>query len=295
MDFTHDDIIGGVDTHKDTHTAAAINGLGQVLGTATFPTTSDGLRDLAVWTASHGPLAAVGVEGTGSWGKNLTRVLQLEGVSVREIQRPSRQHRRRHGKSDPTDAIAAAKAVLANDANGQPKPATGEAEMIRSLRVVRSGAMKAKISCANQIHALITTAPDELRSTLIGRNMHYIVTTAAGFRFSAGPTTPLGASRWALRSLARRYQHLADEITQLAAQLDELVAVVAPPELLNEHGVGTEVAAIIISALGDNPQRCHSDAALAALAGTSPVDASSGKQQRHRLNRGGNRELNHAI
>ena len=295
MGFEHNDIIGGVDTHKQTHAAAAINGLGQVLGTATFPTTEAGLIDLSSWLGSHGTVIEVGVEGTGSWGKNLARLLHADGIVVREVQRPSRQHRRRHGKSDPTDAIAAAKAVLAGDAAGQPKTANGDAEMIRSMRIVRSSAMKARISCANQIHAVITTAPNELRATLTGHTMHQIVATASRFRVGDTPTNPAEASKWALRSLARRYQQLSDEIAAVDEQLAVLVGRAAPAELLAEHGVGIEVAAIIISALGDNPERCHSDSALAALAGTSPVDASSGRQQRHRLNRGGNRELNHAL
>lgn len=292
--YAHDDVIGGVDTHKDTHAAAAINGLGQILGTETFPSTLAGMSELAAWLVSHGRLVAVGVEGTGSWGKNLARHFADEAIVVHEVQRPSREHRRRYGKSDPTDAIAAAKAVLAGDATGVPKRADGEAEMIRTIRNVRTSAMKARVSCANQVHAVITTAPVDVRSLFTGCTMPKIIKIVVAF--DAGtPTDPASTARWVLASLVNRYVALRAEIKAATVHLDRLVAKAAPPELLEEFGVGTEVAAMIITALGDNPERCGSDGALAALAGTSPVDASSGRQQRHRLNRGGNRELNHAM
>ena len=114
-------VTGGVDTHKDSHLAAALDELGRVLGTEVFPTTSDGYRQLLGWLRAFGELVAVGVEGTGSWGAGLARFLTAEGVRVIEVTRPNRQHRRRHGKSDPADAIGAAPAVLAGEASGTPK------------------------------------------------------------------------------------------------------------------------------------------------------------------------------
>lgn len=294
MVFAHDDIVGGVDTHKHTHTAAAIDGLGRVLAIASYPATNAGMAELISWLRSHGNLAAVGVEGTGAWGKNLSRALAVNGVAVHEVHRANRQHRRRHGKSDPADAIAAAKAVLSNDADGLPKAATGDAEAIRSLRLVRSSAMKSRTSCTNQIHAVIATAPSELCDELTGLTIARIIKAAATYP-NTTPDSPLHAARWALHTLARRHQHLSDEIRHTDEHLATLVQHAAPPALLAEHGIGIEIAGIIISALGDNPERCHTEAALAALAGTSPVDASTGKQTRHRLNRGGNRELNHAL
>lgn len=289
------EVIGGVDTHKDVHAVAALDGVGRVLGTESFPTTQAGQAALIAWLGSHGRLGRVGVEGTGSWGKNLARALTGVGVEVIEVQRPSREHVRRHGKSDPTDAIAAARSVLAEDAAGQPKSADGPAEAVRLLRSVRASAMKARVACGNQIHAVVATAPDAVRAELRDLKPAKIAGVASRFRITGPLTTPEVAARWSLRRLARRYLALCEEIAEVAAELDALVAAAAPPELLAQPGVGTEVASAIITAVGDNPGRLATDATFAALAGTSPVDASSGRQRRHRLNRGGNRELNNAI
>ncbi len=290
-----DTITGGVDTHKDTHVAAALDHLGRVVGTQPFPTTSAGEHQLLAWLASQGTLTRVGVEGTGSWGKNLARHLSGAGVTVVEVQRPSREHTRRHGKSDPGDAIAAARAVLAEDANARPKAATAAAESIRTLRIVKISAHKARTACANQMHAVIVTAPTALRDDLCQLSISALAKRAVRWRPGADLTDPATAARWALRTLARRYLALCDELTDVNTQLDLLVSDAAPPGLLEEHGVGTDVASVIISAIGDNPQRFSSDAALAKTAGTAPLDASSGRQQRHRLNPGGNRELNNAL
>jgi transposase len=136
-------ITGGVDTHKDVHVAAALDGLGRVLGTESFPATATGYRQLDEWMRSFGELDAVGIEGTGAWGAGLARALTARGIRVVEVQRPNRQHRRRHGKSDPADAIGAARAVLAGEANGTPKAATGGVEAIRLIQIARRSAMKA--------------------------------------------------------------------------------------------------------------------------------------------------------
>ena len=152
-------VFGGVDTHKDVHVAAALDELGRLLGTGSFPTTAAGYRQLWQWLRSYGEVVAVGVEGTGSWGAGLARHLTAAGVDVREVMRPNRQHRRRYGKSDEADAIGAARAVLAGEAVGTPKSQTGQVEAIRLLRVARRSAMKARTQAGNQIHAVIDTAP----------------------------------------------------------------------------------------------------------------------------------------
>ena len=177
-------VTGGVDTHKDVHAVAALDGIGRVLGTETFPTTQAGQADLAVWLCSQGTVARVGVEGTGSWGKNLARSLTIAGVEVIEVQRPSREHIRRHGKSDPTDGIAAARSVLAEEAAGHPKVATGPAESVRLLRGVRISAMKARTACANQIHAVVATSPDSVRGQLRDLKLAKIAAVAARFRIT---------------------------------------------------------------------------------------------------------------
>jgi transposase len=209
------------------------------------------------------------------------------------VTRPNRQHRRRHGKSDPADAIGAARAVLAGEATGSPKSQTGTVEAIRLLRVARRSAVKARTQAANQLHAVVDTAPAELRERLGSVNTEQLIAVAARFH-RCHPGTPTAAARLTLRTLARRWQGLADEITTLDAHLDELTAETAPT-LRALNGVGPQNAAILLVAAGDNPDRMHSAASFAALCGASPIDASSSRQQRHRLNRGGDRQANCAL
>ncbi|MDP8961170.1 MAG: transposase [Actinomycetota bacterium] len=173
-------VIGGVDTHKDTHVAAALDGLGRLLGTASFPTTRNGYRRLLTWLQSHGDIAAVGVEGCGSWGAGLARHLETRGVEVIEVNRPNRQDRRRRGKSNTIDAEQAARAVLAGTATATPKSGTGPVEAIRQLRVARAGAMKARTAAANQIHSLCDTAPDSIRSQLRGLSIPSVSPSPSG-------------------------------------------------------------------------------------------------------------------
>jgi transposase len=286
-------VTGGVDTHKDEHVAAALDEVGRVLGTESFPATPAGYRQLWHWLRAFGEVVAVGVEGTGSWGAGLARGLAAEGVSVIEVSRPNRQHRRRHGKSDPADAIGAARAVLAGEATGIPKSQTGAVEAIRLLRVARRSAVKARTQAANQLHAVVDTAPAELRQRLGSVNTEQLVAVTARFH-RCHPATPPAAARLTLRTLARRWQDLDDEITMLDAHLDELTADTAPT-LRAINGVGPHNAATLLAAAGDNPDRLRSAASFAALCGTSPIDASSGRQQRHRLNRGGDRQANCAL
>ena len=286
-------VTGGVDTHKDFH-VVALDQLGRVLGTEQFPTSLRGYKALFRWLTGFGPLGAVGVEGTGSWGAGLSRFLSGTGVKVVEVNRPSRQARRRRGKSDPADAEAAARAVLAGEALGTPKAATGAVEAVRLLRIARRSAMKARTQAANQLHSVIDTAPEALRSKLLGLKERERVTKAARMR-PGEVSTPFGAAKFALASLARRWLALTEEIALLDAQLAELVNTTVP-SLVAIKGVGTETAGTLLSAAGDNPTRLRSERSYAALCGSSPVDASSGRRQlRHRLNRGGDRQANSAL
>ena len=287
-------VFGGVDTHKDVHVAAALDELGRVLGTGSFATTTDGYRQLWRWLRSWGEVVAVGVEGTGSWGAGLARHLTAAGVDVREVMCPNRQHRRRYGKSDQADAIGAARAVLAGEAVGTPKAGTGQVEAIRLRRIARRSAMKARTQAGNQIHAVIDTAPEQLRRRFIGGTTDDIVAETAMFRRRHAPTTPLEAARLSLRTLARRWHYLDDEMAALDAQLDELTAAVAPT-LRAINGVGPQVTTAVLAAAGDNPERLRSSASFAALCGVSPIDASSGRQQHHRLNLYGDRHANWAL
>ena len=286
-------ITGGVDTHKDLHVAAALDGVGKLLATESFPTTAAGYRALLAWLRGFGTVVAVGVEGTGSWGAGLARHLAAEGVTVLEVNRPNRQHRRRRGKSDPADAEAAARAVMAEQATGSPKATNGVIESVRLLRLARRSAIKGRSQAANQIHSVIDTAPEELRAQLIGLSTAARIARCARLR-PADVATPLGAAKLALVSLARRWSALDAEIEMLGAELGRLVARAAPT-LVAVKGVGTDVAGALLTAAGDNPERLHSEASFAALCGASPIEASSGRSTRHRLNRGGDRQANSAL
>jgi transposase len=286
-------ITGGVDTHLDVHVAAALDDHGGLLGTSSFATTADGYRALREWLCSFGDVVVVGVEGTGSYGAGLTRHLHGVGINVVEVDRPNRQRRRRAGKSDTHDAISAARAAFAGDALGVPKTRDGNVEAIRVLRLARTSARGDRTRALNQMRALITTAAEELRSQLRALTIPRLVRTAAGFR-PAGRTDVTNANRLALKTLARRVLELDDEIDTLDGFLTPLVAETAP-ELIERVGVGTDTAGALLVAAGENSSRIRNERSFARLCGAAPLDASSGKQQRHRLNRGGDPQANSAL
>jgi transposase len=230
-----------------------------------------------------------GIEGTSSYGAGLARHLKAAGISVMEVERPKRRHLRRKGKSHPLDAEAAARTVLAGEAVGEPKSGDGKVEMIRVLRSARQSAVKARSQAANQLQALLVTAPEDLRHRLRQLPTKELVASCARFRLGSDPDEVRTATKFALRSVARRYEALSREIAELDAQLDQLVAQVAP-ELVSLPGIGTDHAATLLIVAGDNPQRLSSEASFASLCGVSPIEASSGKVVRHRLDRGGNRD-----
>ena len=291
------EVILGVDTHLVFHVAVAIDHLGRRLGEASVPTTAKGYEKLLCWAEGFGPVRCAGVEGTSSYGAGLARHLRARGIEVLEVERPKRQRRssrRNLQKSDPSDAESAARVVLAGEASGAPKSADGRVEMIRALRAARRSAMKARTQAANQLQGLRVTAPEQLRQRLRGLSTKELVSVAARFRLGDDLRDVPSATKFALRSVARRYETLSAEIADLEAHLDRLVAQVAP-ELVSLAGIGTDNAATLLIVAGDNPQRLRSEASFASLCGVSPVEASSGKVVRHRLNRGGNREANRAL
>lgn len=287
-------VILGVDTHQDTHVAVTLDGLGRRLGILSVSANTAGYRKLLRWARGFGTVEHAGVEGTGSFGAGLTRFLQAEGIEVSEVIRPKRRDQYRAGKSDPIDAEAAARSVLAGTTTGKPKGADGEVEMIRTVRAARRSAIKARSQAANQLKAMLITAPEELREKLGGLSTAKLVAKAARFRSVGKPGDVAAATKLALRSVARRYQQLSEEIADLDEQLDRLV-VEAAPELVAIDGVSTDTAASLLIAAGDNPERLKSEAAFAHLCGVAPIPASSGKTVRHRLNRQGNRDANRAL
>ena len=287
-------VTGGVDTHADVHVAAVVDQAGRVPGTQEFPATTAGYRAALAWMRGHGELAGAGVEGTGSYGAGLARHLAACGVEVVEVIRPNRQARRLRGKSDAADAVAAALAALNGEASGRPKSHDGAVESIRALRVARRGAVKARTQAANQLRDLIVTAPGTLRAHLAPLPTEDRVRLAARFR-PRDLTSPAEGTKAAMASVARRHQELTAEIARLDAALGKLVQHAAPDRFLAKRGVATQVASTLLATVGDNPGRLRSEASFAALCGASPVDASSGKQIRHRLNRGGDRQANSAL
>ena len=283
-----------MDTHSDAHVGVALDGAGRRLGGISVPNTGAGYAELLGWALGLGALVAAGVEGTGSYGAGLSRFLRARGANVLEVNRTSRQHRRRHGKHDAGDAEAAARAVLSGTASGEPKGADGAAESLRALRVARRSAVKARTQAANQLHALVSAAPELLKASLRGLRTKQLVERTRRLRPDPEPGDPAAATKFALRFVAKRHRVLSEEIAELEAQIERL-AREAAPELVALDGVGPDTAATLLIAAGDNPGRLRSEAAFAHLCGAAPVPASSGKVVRHRLNPGGNRDANRAL
>ena len=287
-------VTGGVDTHGQTHHAAVIDQVGRHLADREFPTTPAGYQALTRWLSEFGRVTRVGVEGTGAYGAALARHLRQQGVPVVEVDRPDRKARRDKGKSDPLDAYAAARAALSGTASGTPKQRDGRVEAIRTLRVARRSAVKARTQAMNQLKALLLTGPAGLREQLRQLSPTALINTCARLRPMADLADPEQAVKAALRRLARRHQHLSQEIRDADADLKVLVTA-AGPRLLELQGVGIDVAGQLLSTAGDNPDRLHSEASFAQLSGVAPIPASSGRTRRHRLNRGGDRAANNAL
>ncbi|MFC7306786.1 IS110 family transposase [Streptomyces monticola] len=283
----------GVDTHKHVHVAAARDLLGRRLDQASFGTDAASLRELLAWAEELGPIRAFGIECTGSFGRGLVQLLRDTGYTVWEINQPNKAARRRRGKNDWVDADAAAMAVLSGTVDIVPKTADGTAEMIRTLQVARRGAVKASTDCMNTIKSLVVTAPTELRDELAGLGPKGLIDACLNLDF--GPlNSPGAATEFALRRLAVRYQALQAEMAAFTEEITALVQQTAP-DLLDRLGFGPETLGALLVAVGDNPGRLRSEGAFANLCGVAPIEASSGKTSRHRLNRGGDRSANAAL
>ncbi len=288
-------VVGGVDTHADEHVAAAVDTNGGLLGIESFPADESGFEALLGWLISHGEVKMVGVEGTGSWGVGLSRFLHDHGIVVVEVDRPNRQTRRRVGKSDPTDAVSAARAALSGSASVTPKLRNGPVEQIRVLMVARRSARQQRIATLNQLRHLVFTGPEEVRSRFKDRPKTGLVTEVAKLRPRKGSDPVLFTTMVTMRGLARRIQTLNNEIKALDGMLTELVAHTAP-SLVALYGVGIDTAATLLITAGDNPDRLASERSWAHLCGACPIPAGSGKTSgRHRLNRGGDRQANAAL
>lgn len=285
-------VVIGADTHLDTIHLAAVSDTGKPLGDAEFPTRPTGYYIAIKWAQSFGTVMIAGVEGTNSYGAGLTRALQDAGIDVVEVNRPDRAARRRRGKSDPLDAYAAARAALSGHGLAAPKDERTAA--LSALLTARRGAVKAQTAATNQIQSLLVTAPVELRERYRRHTTRGLIKALARCRPTAHTDTTTIAVLTALKTLAYRAQFLHHQEHQLTDQIQILVQQINPG-LRAAHGVGPDTAAALLITAGLNPHRLRSEAAFAALCGTAPVPASSGKTTRHRLSRGGDRSANNAL
>lgn len=288
-------VVGGVDTHKDLHVAAVVDEQDHVLGTASFATTREGYRQMLAWMKAFGDLRRIGIESTGSYGAGLLRFMQKAAIEVMEVTTPDKHDRRRRGKNDDLDAQNAAHAAFAGRRTVTPRSRDGMVESLRVLTVCRKTAVAARRVALQIIQTTIVSAPDGLRDTLRSMTRMQLVRTLAAWRPDLTAYRDVEAAyRISLKSLARRYLELHDEIADLDAMIGAIVDDLTP-ELVARNSIGYNAAAQLLLTAGDNPERLRSEASFAALCGVSPVPASSGKTIRHRLNRGGDRAANSAL
>jgi transposase len=286
-------IVIGVDTHKHLHVAVALDQLGARLGELTISADSSGYAALAEWAERLGRPSAFEIEGTGSYGVGLASVLRRRGYRIIEVNRGDRRGRRSNGKSDTLDAEAAARAVLAGEAQAVPKSADGVCEMIRQVKIARDTAVKARTQALITLKCIIVNAPAELREQLSQLTDKRLIGRCAALRPGTIESTTASAKH-TLRALARRWLNLADEIGGHDRVLEQLTTAAAP-SLREGFGIGADTAAEMLIVFGDNPERIRSEAAFAKLCGVAPIPASSGKTTRHRLARGGHRQANSAL
>ena len=287
------DYVVGVDTHRDEHVLAVITvPAGAVVAGAAAATSGRGYRELLRVAERHAPGRRVwAIEGSGSYGAGLTRFLASRGETVLEVSRTPRSKRRLDGKDDTLDAVETARAVLATERLALPRSG-GRREALRLLLIARRSAIDVRRQALVQLRAVIVTAPDELRRELRALPTTALLKRCSRLRRSSGPSDAV-TTRLVLRSLARRAAAATSEADALEREILSHVRALAPA-LLDEPGIGPIVAAQLIVSWS-HPGRVRSEAAFARLAGVAPIPASSGQTTRHRLSRGGDRQLNRAL
>jgi transposase len=287
------DYVLGVDTHRDEHVLAVVAApAGAVIAGTAAPANAHGYRELLRVAGRHAPgRRAWAIEGSGSYGAGLARFLAERGEAVLEVSRTPKSERRLRGKDDTLDAARTARAALASDRLALPRVG-GRREALRLLLLARRSAVDVRREALTQLRAVIVTAPDRLRHELRGLPTGKLLDRCSRLRRTSAAADEL-ATRLVLRSLARRIvaaTHEADELEQAIVTHVRALA----PALLDEPGIGPVVAAQLIVAWSHRG-RLRSEACFARLAGVAPIPASSGQTQRHRLSRGGDRQLNRAI
>ena len=288
------DVIIGVDTHVHTHSAAVIDvHTGGVLDEITVEATADGYAEVVDFADAHAVLRAWAIEGTGSHGAGLARHLKRHEEVVIELDRPERAKRRNGAKSDPLDAIRAAREALARPRLGTPR-SSGDRQALSVLLAARRSAVKAAGDAQRQLFSLVIAAPEPIRDRFRDQKLPAMIKTATNLRIHASWDVETTTTVTVLRTLARRTHALTEE----AAEHERALRVIVRswrPDLLDQFGVGTIVAATVLCAWS-HPGRIHSEAAFAMLAGVAPIPATSGQvTNRHRLNRYGDRQLNRAL
>jgi len=287
------ELVIGVDTHKQTHTAAVVvAATGAMITQVTVPATPAGYRQLLQLARQQPGQRVWAIEGTGGYGAGLTRFLHGHAEQVVELDRPKRAARRHGAKSDPLDATRAAREALGRDHLAQPR-AAGPRAALQARLTARRSAVQAAGDAQRQLHALVVAAPDVLRGRLRGLTTRQLVTACGRLRQRAAWDAETIATAASLRALARRIQLLNVEIAEHTGAITTLVRTWRP-DLLNRCGVGPIVAATVLCAWS-HPGRCRTDAAFAMLGGAAPIPASSGQTVRVRLNRSGDRQLNQAL
>ena len=289
------DLIIGVDTHLDTHTAAICDARGRAVSQLQVPATTAGYGQLLAWVRSAAGERQVvwAVEGTRHYGLGLARHLASHGQQVSEIDCSKHVGKRRAGKSDPIDAVRAARELLARPHPAQMR-ADGDREALRLLMIDRDNAIQSAKTARTALAAVLVTAPAPLRERLRPLPRERRAKECATL------TCPLGADRQTrvlhqtLISLGQRIATLAAIAAELEQQITGIAEDMAPGLVAAEPGLGALSAAQILLSWS-HAGRIHSEAAFGMLSGTAPVPVSSGRTDRHRLNRLGDRQLNRAI
>jgi len=290
------DAVIGVDTHRDTHEVEIASPTGTPIATCSISNDSSGFAELLAWIVDHapGPRLAVSIEGTRSYGVGLARAAAAAGLIVLECEQPNRKTRRGKGKSDPIDAHLAVLAALRLDADRLPTPrADGDREALRILLTAREELTATGTAQTNRLKALLLGGDDTDRRLARGKLTDTNLATLARRRAPREATREQAVRYAEIRRLALALRDGRRELKDNRAQLQRIVDDLAPG-LTDRRGIGPVCAAQVIVSFS-HPGRCRNDAAFAALGGVSPLQASSGRTTRHRLNRGGDRALNKAL
>jgi len=288
------DYVVGVDTHRDQHVLAVVVArTGVVVARRSVRSSARGYAEALRFAQVDADGARVwAVEGAGHYGAGLARHLSGRGETVLEAGRGPRDRRRLQGKDDSLDAVSAARTALASETPALPR--TGQQrEALRLLLLARRSAVDVRRLALVQLRSVIVTCPDQLREELRGLPAGRLVERCSRLRRSPSRTPDELAATLVLRSLARRIQAATVEAAELEREILAHVRALAP-QLLDEPGIGPIVAAQLIVSWS-HQGRVRSEAAFARLAGVAPVPASSGQRTRHRLSRGGDRQLNRAL